>query len=74
MCVCVCCWCFRDLKFYLSIEQALLCGDPLLVEGVTTPFDPALQPLLEMHHTWSNTGTVYYLCKFLLPFTEPLSI
>ena len=47
---------YRSLQFYLNIEQALLCGDPLLVEGVATPLDPALQPLLEMVHTWDNTG------------------
>ena len=46
----------RDLKFYLTVEQALLCGDPLLVEGVATPIDPALQPLFEMVHSWNNTG------------------
>lgn len=47
---------YRSLQFYLTIEKALLCGNPLLVESVTTPFDPALQPLLEMLHTWNNKG------------------
>lgn len=57
---------YRSLQFYLTIEKALLCGNPLLVEGVTTPFDPALQPLLEMLHTWNNKGglslTISMLC------------
>lgn len=47
---------YRSLQFYLTIEKALLCGNPLLVESVTTPFDPALQPLLEMLHTWNKKG------------------
>lgn len=46
----------RTLQFYLTIEQALLCGDPTLVENVTTPIDPALQPLLEMAHSWDSNG------------------
>ena len=54
----------RSFQFYLSIEQALLCGDPLLVEGVASPIDPALQPLLEMGHTWDGKGTctLYMTC------------
>ena len=46
----------RSFQFYLTIEQALICGDPLLVEGVVSPLDPALQPLLEMGHTWNGNG------------------
>ena len=48
--------CHRTHQFYLTVEQALLCGDPLLVEGVATPLDPALQPLLEMLHSWNSNG------------------
>ena len=51
----------RDLKFYLTVEQAMLCGDPLLVEGVATPIDPTLQPLLEMIHCWNNNGMYTYV-------------
>lgn len=66
---CICVYTVRTLhrthQFYLTIEQALLCGDPLLVEGVTTPLDPALQPLFEMLHSWNYNGT-YPHVVFLL--------
>ena len=47
----------RSAKFFLSLEQALLIGQSVLVENVTSQLDPALQPVIELGHTWnSNTG------------------
>lgn len=64
---------YRSLQFYLTIEKALLCGNPLLVESVTTPFDPALQPLLEMLHTWNNKSELSLkIAIYLLYYTHDL--
>ncbi len=44
----------RSARFFLSLETALLTGQPVLIENVTREMDPALQPLVELGQTWNQ--------------------
>ena len=49
-------------EFFHALEQALLHGRLVLVKGVASTLDPALQPLVELGHTWhSDTGTCVWV-------------
>ncbi len=49
--------CDRSARFFLSLENAFLNGRPVLIENMTGELDPALQPLVELGHSWNQLPT-----------------